>query len=220
MKFDPHDVFTDRRDRFIISKGHGSISMYPILADLGFFDSAMLGNVCKFGSFLGGIPDPNVPGYETINGSLGHGLGVGAGMALALKRMGKKKNTFVLSGDGELHEGASWEAVMFAAQNNLYNLILIEDNNKTCMLDYTDNVVSNGNISERLASFGWECTEVDGHNIEDMHGALLDVVDSKSGAPKAIVADTIKGRGLPGIENKPLAHIMNPSHELIDSLLR
>lgn len=133
LKFRAHDPFWPERDRFIISKGHGSISMYPILADLGFFPKDALKTVCQPGSFLGGIPDPVIPGYETINGSLGHGLGVATGIALALKKLNRNESVFVLTGDGELHEGANWEAIMFASQHGLDNLNLIIDNNNISM---------------------------------------------------------------------------------------
>ena len=108
LAFDPHHIHAENRDRLIISKGHGSISLYPILADCGYFPKDELLKVCKEGSFLGGIPDAIIPGYETINGSLGHGLGVGCGMALALKRKERKETVFVLVGDGELFEGSVW----------------------------------------------------------------------------------------------------------------
>jgi transketolase len=129
LEFKPADPRWDERDRCVISKGHGSICMYPILADLGFFPQEELHRVCKAGGILGGIPDPIIPGYETVNGSLGHGLGVASGMALALKRKGGRQSVFVVCGDGELHEGANWEAMMFASQHRLDNLHLIVDNN-------------------------------------------------------------------------------------------
>jgi transketolase len=114
LRFNPTQPLTETRDRCIISKGHGSICMYPILADLGFFAMEELEHVCESGSFLGGIPDPVIPGYETVNGSLGHGLGVATGMALGLNRKGSDRDVFVIAGDGELHEGSNWEAAMFA----------------------------------------------------------------------------------------------------------
>jgi len=117
LRFDPKKPWAEERDRCIISKGHGSICMYPILADLGFFPMSELERVCVKGGFLGGIPDPVIPGYETVNGSLGHGAGVGTGMALGLKRKKSDRSVFVIVGDGELHEGANWEAFMFASHH-------------------------------------------------------------------------------------------------------
>lgn len=219
LRFDATNPRWEERDRCIISKGHGSICMYPILADLGFFDKAELLRVCESGSFLGGIPDPIIPGYETINGSLGHGLGVAAGVALGLKRKGSDRSVFVVTGDGELHEGANWEAIMFASQHGLDNLHLIVDDNQISMLDFTNNIISHGSLPARLAAFGWDCIEVDGHNVTAVRDALDQQKGKRLGQPKAIVARTLKGRGVPGLENAPLSHILNPKPETIDSLL-
>ncbi len=219
LRFDPQRPLMEERDRCIISKGHGSICMYPILADLGFFPVEELERVCHAGSFLGGIPDPVIPGYETVNGSLGHGLGVGAGMALGLKAKGGPQDFFVVAGDGELHEGSNWEAIMFAAQNKLDNLHLVVDDNRICMLGFTDEINSHGSLSARLSSFGWHCVDVDGHNVTAVHGALTALKGSRDGRPKALIARTVKGRGVPGLENEQLSHILNPKAEVIDSLL-
>jgi len=219
LRFDPSQPLADSRDRCVISKGHGSICMYPILADLGYFPLAELQRVCQAGSFLGGIPDPVIPGYETVNGSLGHGLGVATGMAFGLKRKRSDRSVFVVVGDGELHEGANWEAIMFASQHKLDNLHLIVDNNQISMLGYTDDIISHDPLQERLSAFGWDCIEVDGHDVVAVQAALLKMKASTSGKPKALIAKTLKGHGVPGLENAPLSHIMNPKPELIDSLL-
>lgn len=219
LRFDPSEPLAEHRDRCIISKGHGSICMYPILADLGYFPLDELQRVCKTGGFLGGIPDPVIPGYETVNGSLGHGLGVATGMALALKRKGSDRSVFVVAGDGELHEGAHWEAIMFASHHGLDNLHLIIDNNQISMLDYTDEIVSHGSLSERLTAFGWDCLDVDGHDVDAVQAILLDMKNNCTGKPKALIARTLKGHGVPGLENASLSHIINPKPELIDSLL-
>ncbi|BEV73298.1 MULTISPECIES: transketolase [unclassified Paludibacterium] len=219
LRYDAKNPRAKQRDRCIISKGHGSICMYPILADLGFFAMEALQHVCEPGGFLGGIPDPVIPGYETVNGSLGHGLGVGTGSAFGLKRQSEDMSVFVVAGDGELHEGANWEAIMFAAQHQLDNLHLIVDDNRISMLGHTDTIVSHGQLSARLAAFGWDCQEVDGHNVLEVQNALLLAKQCREGKPKAIIAHTTKGRGIPGLEDAPLSHIINPKPELIDSLL-
>ena len=219
LNFNPIAPLDESRDRCIISKGHGSICMYPILADLGYFPIEELQNVCKTGSFLGGIPDPVIPGYETVNGSLGHGLGVASGMALGLKRKASQRSVFVITGDGELHEGANWEAIMFATQHRLDNLHLIVDNNQISMLDYTEKIISHGDLIGRLNAFGWDCLEVDGHDVFAIQSLLQQQKVKKNGKPKALIARTLKGRGVPGLENAPLSHIINPKPELIDSLL-
>lgn len=219
LHFNPTDPRDESRDRCIISKGHGSICMYPILADLGYFSMDELQHVCESGSFLGGIPDPVIPGYETVNGSLGHGLGVGTGMALGLKRKASKQCVFVVAGDGELHEGANWEAIMFAAQHKLDNLHLIVDDNSISMLGYTNDIVSHGDLGKRLSSFGWDCLEVQGHDVLAVQAALQQQKIKLDGKPKVLIAKTLKGHGVPGLENAPLSHILNPKPELIDSLL-
>ncbi len=219
LRFDAKDPRAEWRDRCIISKGHGSICMYPILADLGFFPMAELERVCEAGSFLGGIPDPVIPGYETVNGSLGHGLGVGGGVALALKRKKSESSVFVVAGDGELHEGANWEAIMFASHHRLDNLNLIVDDNRISMLGRTESIVSHGALAARLTAFGWHCAEVDGHDVEAVHAALLNLKSQADGRPKALIARTIKGRGVPTLENADLCHVMTVKPEIIDSLL-
>lgn len=219
LKFDARNPRWESRDRFIISKGHGSISFYPILADLGFFDKAELGRVCKEGSFLGGIPDPIIPGYESVNGSLGHGLGVGCGMALALKRKGRTESVFVLAGDGELYEGAMWEAIMFAGEHRLDNLIVVVDNNKICMLDYCRNILNLEPLEQKFSAFRWQAGTVDGHNMEKLHAALLALRNDRGGRPKVLIANTVKGKGVPSLEADSLSHIKNIPPDQIDAVI-
>ncbi|MFW2447620.1 MAG: transketolase [Qipengyuania pacifica] len=219
LNFNAADPRDPKRDRCVISKGHGSICMYPILADLGFFPKEELDRVCKPGGILGGIPDPIIPGYETVNGSLGHGLGVASGMAFGLRAAKRPQQVFVICGDGELHEGACWEAIMFAGQHGLDNLNLIIDNNMVSMLGYTDDIISHGSLGARLEQFGWEAADVDGHNVTEVRNALDDMKAARNGKPKALIARTLKGRGVPGLENQPLSHIINPKPEVIDTLL-
>lgn len=219
LTHDPKDPLVHNRDRLIISKGHGSICMYPILADLGFFPKEELDRICKSGGILGGIPDPIIPGYETVNGSLGHGLGVATGSALALQIKNEPQNIFVLTGDGELHEGSCWEAIMFAGHHGLDNLTLIVDNNSISMLDYTNNIVSHGGFSTRLEAFGWNVETVDGHDISIVHQTLSKLKKLRSGKPKALITNTIKGRGVPNLENNPLSHIINPTTDTLNHIL-
>jgi transketolase len=125
----------------------------------------------------------------------------------------------VVTGDGELHEGANWEAIMFASHHKLDNLHLIVDNNNISMLDHTDNIVSHSNLLNRLTSFGWECVEIDGHDVVAVLDVLLEQKNNTNNKPKAIIAKTLKGKGVPGLENASLSHIINPKPDLIDSLL-
>lgn len=208
LKYNPNDPNDKNRDRFIISKGHGSISMYPILADLGFFSKEELSNVGN--NFLGSIPDPVIPGYETINGSLGHGLGVGSGVALALKRKNQKQNVVVLVGDGELNEGSIWEAVMFASQHKLDNLTLIVDYNHVSMLNFSKNIIDLSPLRDKFEAFRWSVFEIkDGHNVDEVYKALKEAIDYKDKKPKVVIANTVKGKGVDFLEKSSLSHVLS-----------
>ena len=219
LNFDPGNINWENRDRFIISKGHGAISLYPILADLGYFDKQELSKVCKEDSFLGGIPDNTIPGFETINGSLGHGLGVSCGISLALKRKNRNEKAFVLLGDGELYEGSIWEAVMFAGEHKLDNLIVIVDNNKVCMLDYCKNVLDLEPLDEKFRVFKWSTERVDGHNVKQLYNIIMRLKKDKSNKPKVLIADTVKGKGVPSLERDSLSHIKILKPEEIDTII-
>lgn len=215
LKFDAKNPRWEERDRFIISKGHGAVSLYPILADLGFFEKNELEKTGQADSFLGGIPDTMIPGFETINGALGHGLGVACGTAIALKRKKSNSKVFVLMGDGELCEGAAWEAAMFAGHHKLDNLILIIDNNKISMLDYSKKIIDLEPIEEKFRVFGWRTSVVSGHDIENVFHRLKAVKEEKADGPQAIVAETIKGKGVSQLENDPLCHVKSLNEEEI-----
>jgi len=220
LNFNPKDPRDENRDRFIISKGHGSISMYPLLADVGFFDKSEIDNVCTNGSFLGGIPDPIIPGYETVNGSLGHGLGVGCGMAVALKNKQKEQNVVVLTGDGELNEGSNWEAIMFAPQHNLDNFTLIVDYNKVSMLDFSKNIINMNSLNDKFKAFNWKVYEViDGHDVEEVSTTLKEAINNRDNKPKVVIINTIKGKGVPFLETHSLSHILSVKPNDIDTLI-
>ena len=221
LRQDPQNPRAPERDRCIISKGHGSLCMYPILADLKYFPAEELSKVCQEGSFLGGIPDPVIPGYETVNGSLGHGVGVGSGMALALKKRKADQQVYVLTGDGELHEGSNWEAFMFAAQHALDNLTVLVDNNQISMLGHTDDIVSHLDLGRKLAAFGWTVWQVkDGHDIPEVFNAMTNAKATVERKPKIIIFNTCKGNRVPGLSNAPLSHITAIKPDLIAQLLQ
>jgi len=219
IKFNPKNLKWEDRDRFIISKGHGSICFYPILADLGFFDKEELKRVGQEGSFLGCIPDCIIPGYETTNGALGHGLGVACGISLALKRKGRAENVFVLLGDGELFEGSVWEAIMFAGEHKLNNLTVIVDRNRGCMLDFCENVIDLDPLEDKLKSFRWKVEIVDGHDINQLYHVFTAWREDKEEKPKMLIANTIKGKGVPTLEKDPLSHVKNLKPEEIDRIV-
>lgn len=219
FRFDPKEPLAEGRDRLVISKGHGSISLYPILADLGFIDPLELERPGQPGALLKAIPDPHIPGYETVNGSLGHGIGVGAGMALGLRAKGSGSRVVVLCGDGELHEGAMWEGVMLAARHQLANLTLVVDNNRQCMLDFSQEVLGLAPLADKFRAFGWDTVEVDGHDVAAVRAVLQQALVRTSGGPMAVVANTIKGRGVKGLEGEPLCHIFNVKPEKVEAML-
>lgn len=200
----------EERDLFILSKGHGSLALYTMLCREGFFSEEILRSFSKPGSYLGGEPCvPHIPGVEASTGSLGHGLSIGTGMALAKKLDGKTNKVYVLLGDGECQEGTVWEAVMFAAQNNLDNLVAIIDSNKLQKMDTLENVMGIRSWKDTLLSFHWQVEEVDGHNVEEIEKALTK--PNNSGKPLAIIANTVKGKGVSIVENNPKWHWKLPN---------
>lgn len=219
LQWDAQNPHASSRDRLVISKGHGAISMYPILADLGFFEAQELLRVGREGSFLGGIPDPVVPGIETINGSLGHGLGVACGMALSLKLKRSSSQVFVLAGDGEMNEGAMWEAIQFAAHHRLDNLNLIIDKNQKCMLDHTQKVIGLDPLGEKPAAFGFEVWSCDGHDVMAVRETCAEMKARRAGRPKCLIAETIKGKGVPKLESQSLCHVMALSAQEVDEAI-
>lgn len=219
LRFDSKQQYWEGRDRFIVSKGHGSISMYPILADFGFFPRSELEKVCKEGGILGGIPDPIIPGYETINGSLGHGVGVACGMALALRTKKCDNDVFVLVGDGELNEGSIWESIMFASHHGLDRLNLIVDRNQKCMLDYADKVINMSPMRARFEAFGFHVEECDGHDVMAVHERLTGLRNRHEGKPKILIAETVKGKGVRKLEASPLCHITGLTTQEIDEAI-
>ncbi|MDD5085011.1 MAG: transketolase [Candidatus Omnitrophica bacterium] len=220
LRFDAKNPCWEKRDRFIMSKGHGGVSLYPILADLGFFRKDELNKVCSKDSFLGAIPDCIVPGFETTNGSLGHGLGVACGMAVALRIKKIPSRVFVMVGDGELYEGAVWEAVMFAAHHKLDNVVLIVDNNTKCMLDYCRKVLDLEPLADKFTVFKWETRSVDGHDIEEILSVMRELLEKPTGRPKVLIANTIKGKGVPKLEADPLCHIRSLTHDEIERIIK
>lgn len=212
LRIDPRNPEWSERDRFILSKGHSVEGYYSILADLGFISKEELKTYCKFNSRLTGHPTVKIPGVEANTGSLGHGLSLGVGMALAGKMDKKNYKVYVLMGDGEQAEGSIWEAGMCAHHYKLDNLIGIIDRNKLQIGGPTEYVMSLEDLSAKWSSFGWEVVEVDGHNIRQ----LIEVFESipiKHNKPTLIIAHTIKGKGISFIENKPEWHHRVPTLE-------
>lgn len=201
----PDEPDWPQRDRFVLSKGHASAALYAILAECGFFDPAECATYGRYGSRLAGHPLRRLPGVEFPTGSLGHGLSLGVGLALAMRRAKQPMRVFVLLGDGELQEGSVWEAVMAGAHLGLDNLTAIVDRNGWQISGTTEECMRLEPLAARWTAFGWAASEVDGHNL----GALCDAfagLPLEAGAPSVLIANTTKGRGVPMFENRKKSH--------------
>lgn len=217
LRFDPKNPQWEGRDIFVLSKGHSGNSLYVLLADLGFFPKSELQNFSKDGSMLGQHVDMHVPGSELVTGSLGHGLGVGAGIAFGYKLDGKSNMVFAMIGDGECQEGSIWEAAMFAGHRELGNLVAILDRNQIGSEDFTEKTSRLEPLADKWRDFGWEVRVADGHSFKSIFEALQDV-RSRRAKPLMIISNTIKGKGLSLLQNSPKAHHTVPKGEEIEIL--
>lgn len=201
----------EKRDRFVLSKGHISPLLYSVMSQIGYIDKEELKTFRKLGTRLQGHPTTILPGVEIPTGSLGQGLSFACGIAMSLKLDNNPANVFVLLGDGEMQEGNVWEAFMQGAHRNLNNLTAIIDRNMLQIDGNTENVMALGDLSEKLSAFGWNVIEIDGHNIEQIYTALQNA--KKSDKPTAIIADTVKGKGVSFMENNPGWHGTAPKEQ-------
>lgn len=204
------DEYKDR-DRFVLSKGHVSPIYYSVMAQLGFFDKEELQTFRKLGSRLQGHPSLMCPGVEIATGSLGQGLSMACGIAMALKLDKNPANVFVMLGDGELQEGNTWEAFMQASHRKLDNLIAIIDRNGLQIDGSTECVKALGNLTDKVKAFGWNVIEIDGHNIEQIYNSIEKA--KSMDAPIAIIANTVKGKGVSFMENNAGWHGTAPGKE-------
>lgn len=208
------------RDRFILSKGHAGAAVYAALAESGYFPMVKLATHYQDGSDLSGhVSHKGNPGVELSTGSLGHGLGVGAGMAMAIRRRDGAQRVFVLLSDGECDEGSNWEAVLFAAHHRLKNLIAIVDYNKIQSLASVSETIELEPFADKWRAFNWAVREVDGHD----HEALCDAfscVPNEDGKPTVLIAHTIKGKGVSFMENTVLWHYRTARGEEFAAALR
>jgi len=219
LRVDPNIPCYSERDRFILSKGHGCAALYATLAERGFFALEWLDTFYQNGSFLAGhVTHINVPGVEVSTGSLGHGLSIGAGMALAAKRDERAYRVFVLLSDGECDEGSTWEPILFASQHKLDNLIAIVDYNKIQSLGSVKDVIDLEPFSDKWRAFGWAVREIDGHNVGEIETALCKV-PLEEGRPSCVIAHTVKGKGVSFMENKLLWHYRSPQGEEFEAAL-
>ena len=205
LRVRPDEPEWPERDHFVLSKGHASAALYATLAERGFFDPAELATYGQAGGRLLSHPTTKVPGVEFATGSLGHGLSLAVGLALAARRAGRPNRAFVLLGDGELQEGSVWEAAMSAAHFDLDNLTAIVDRNRLQINGSTEKRMRLEPLADRWTAFGWHAVQVSGHDL----GQLVEVLDSvpaEAGRPTVLIADTTKGRGVSFLENRKQSH--------------
>ena len=200
LRYDPKNPKWSDRDRFILSKGHGCLALYVILAEKGFFPEEELWKFCRFDGILGGHPEPKVPGVEISTGSLGHGFPVAVGMAINAKYEKANHRVFVVLGDGECNEGSVWEAALSARKHKVDNLTVMIDYNKRQSYGSTYEVLDLEPFADKWRCFGFGVKEVDGHDIKSLEDALAQI-PVESGKPTAIICHTVKGKGIAFAEN-------------------
>ncbi len=217
LKYQADNPEWEDRDKVILSKGHAGVALYATLALAGFFDKEHLKTYCQIGSNLGGHPKiHDIPGVEASTGALGHGLSFGIGIAFANKVDNKDSHVYVILGDGECQEGSIWEGALSAPTLELDNLTVIIDHNKLQAMDDMENIVRMKPFADKWRAFGWNVLEIDGHDHEKIRDALL-VRQAK--VPTAVIANTIKGKGVSFMENVPIWHFRMPNEQELPILM-
>ncbi len=196
LRYPNHDCRHPERDYLVLSKGHGVMAQYACMHELGWLSREEIGRYFQDGTRLKGLSDAHVPGLEVTSGSLGHGLSVGVGLAIAAKRRGTDQRVYAIVGDGEINEGAIWEAVMLATHCQLDNLTVIVDANGFQAMGATDEVICLGDIAAKFAAFGCQTRNVDGHDETALDAALRELAALPRACPRALVAKTVKGHGV------------------------
>jgi transketolase len=206
LRYPGNDPQASDRDYLVLSKGHGVMAQYACMKELGWLTEDHVKNYFSDGSELKGLSDSRVRGLEVTSGSLGHGFSVGVGLALAAKMRETDQKTYIVVGDGELNEGPIWEGAMFAAHHQLENLIVIVDQNGFQAMGRTDEIIGLDSITGKFASFGFESVWVDGHDEVAIQAAIERMWASGSTKPKALIARTVKGKGVSFMENNNMWH--------------
>ncbi len=220
MRHTPSNPAWEERDRFVLSKGHAAPALYACLAGCGYFPKEDLKTLRRLGSHLQGHPDMNkTPGVEVCTGSLGQGISQAVGLAMAARLASKTSRVYTLLGDGEVQEGQVWEAVMSAAHYKLGNLCAIVDQNGLQIDGATEEVMNVGPLGPKFLAFNWHVLEVDGHNIEAISRAF-DEAEAETERPTAIIARTVKGKGVPFFEHKASYHGVAPSDDELERALQ
>lgn len=215
MRYRADEPLWDKRDYLVMSKGHAGIGQYAVLSKAGFIPEEELWTFCAVCSRLGAHPTTSIPGVENASGSLGHGLPFSVGLALSAKLKNTDQTIYCITGDGELQEGSNWEAAMSIAHFNLNNLVWFIDKNELQLGGPTDEIISLGDLRAKLAAFGFEVVEIDGHSFIEIEATLEKHTDK----PKAIIAHTLKGGGIPSIAGKRDWHNKKPSADELEVIL-
>jgi transketolase len=213
LRYPENDPLNPGRDYLVLSKGHGVMAQYACMRELGWLPEDAFTNYFSDGSDLKGLSDSRISGLEVTSGSLGHGFSVGVGMAMGAKLSRTNQKTYVIVGDGEINEGPIWEGALFAAHHQLKNFMVIVDENGFQAMGPTEEVLNLGSIEDKFKSFGFEVTSVDGHDEIAIDEAIFKLWASYSGSPKAIIAKTIKGKGVSFMENDNIWHYTRLSED-------
>jgi transketolase len=210
LRYRPGQPDWPDRDRFVLSKGHAAIGLYPVLADVGFFDPALLDNYTRLHSRFGDHPDMRkIPGIDFSSGSLGHGLSTTLGMTLAARVQGRPYRSYVILGDGELCEGQVWEAAMAAGHYRAGSLVAIVDRNQLSIDGPTESIMGVEPLNEKFRAFRWQVQRIDGHDFDAILDAFAGLHTDPHGPPQMIIADTVKGRGVQRMELDTNWHVGN-----------
>jgi transketolase len=201
LRYPDNNPSATLRDFLVLSKGHGVMAQYACMRELGWLSDKDIQSYFANGTKLKGLSDSRVRGLEVTSGSLGHGFSVGVGIAMGLKRHGTDQRVYSLVGDGEINEGPVWEGALVAAHHGLDNLMLIVDQNGFQAMGATDEIIRLGDLRAKLQSFGFDSVDVDGHNQEQIDSAIRTLWNNGTGQPKAIIAKTVKGKGVSFMEN-------------------
>ncbi len=218
LRITPETTEDPDRDRMILSKGHGCVGLYAVLAECGYFPIDWLKSFYCNGAKLAGHATCGPPGIEVSTGALGHGLPIASGMALSGKRDQRPYRVFALLSDGECDEGSTWEAALFAPHHQLDNLVAIVDYNKVQSLGFVEDVLSLEPLGAKWESFGWAVQEIDGHDVQQIEKTLTRI-PFESGKPSCVIAHTVKGKGVSFMENTVLWHYRTPQGEEFDSAI-
>ena len=213
LRYPGNDPLASGRDYLVLSKGHGVMAQYACMRELGWLHDKDFSGYFSDGSILKGLSDSRIPGLEVTSGSLGHGFSVGVGLAKGIKLRGSDQKIYALVGDGEINEGPIWEGSLFAAHHELKNFMVIIDENGFQAMGGTRDILELGSIQAKFESFGFEAITIDGHDETAIDSAITQLWASNSPSPKALIAKTIKGKGVPFMEHNNVWHYTRLDHE-------